>query len=80
MGHAVTAQDAGGSTTFASGEPGPAGTGTTADGRSLGDLVGDIATDLTTLAPVLTLGSGCGQRRSHAGGGEDDVLDGNHFG
>lgn len=28
---------------------GPAGTATGADGRSLGDLVGDIATDLTTL-------------------------------
>ncbi len=36
----------------AGGEPpvtGPAGTGATADGRSLGDLVGDIANDLTTL-------------------------------
>jgi uncharacterized membrane protein YqjE len=30
-------------------ETGPAGTHTTADGRSLGDLVGDIANDLTTL-------------------------------
>jgi len=28
---------------------GPAGTGETADGRSLGELVGDIANDLTTL-------------------------------
>ncbi|HWJ65594.1 MAG TPA: phage holin family protein [Nocardioides sp.] len=28
---------------------GPAGTDASADGRSLGDLVGDIATDLTTL-------------------------------
>ena len=29
--------------------PGPAGTSTTADGRSLGELVGDIANDLTDL-------------------------------
>lgn len=28
---------------------GPAGTGTEADGRSLGELVGDVAHDLTTL-------------------------------
>lgn len=30
-------------------DAGPAGTGATGEGRSLGDLVGDIATDLTTL-------------------------------
>lgn len=47
----MTEQAAGsGNTAYAEGvHAGPAGTGTTSDGRSLGDLVGDIATDLTTL-------------------------------
>ncbi len=40
-----------GATTYASDaqSTGPAGTGSSADGRSLGELVGDITTDLTTL-------------------------------
>jgi len=49
----VTTQHAPGSTAHPSGsdphDEGPAGTHATADGRSLGDLVGDIANDLTTL-------------------------------
>ncbi len=44
-------QQAPGGTTYAAGaQPtGPAGTHTSAEGRSLGELVGDIANDLTTL-------------------------------
>lgn len=46
----MTADPTAGSTAYTGGAPeGPAGTGATADGRSLGDLVGDIANDLTTL-------------------------------
>jgi len=47
----VTDQQMPGATTYATDEQptGPAGTQTSADGRSLGDLVGDIANDLTTL-------------------------------
>jgi uncharacterized membrane protein YqjE len=47
----VTDQQMPGATTYATdAQPtGPAGTQTSADGRSLGDLVGDIANDLTTL-------------------------------
>lgn len=46
----MTADPTAGATSYAGGaHDGPAGTGTTADGRSLGDLVGDIANDLTTL-------------------------------
>jgi uncharacterized membrane protein YqjE len=39
----------GGTTYGAREETGPAGTDTTAEGRSLGEIVGDIANDLTTL-------------------------------
>jgi uncharacterized membrane protein YqjE len=47
----VTDQQSAGATTYAAdGQPtGPAGTHESADGRSLGELVGDIANDLTTL-------------------------------
>lgn len=47
----MTDQQMPGATTYATdAQPtGPAGTQTSADGRSLGDLVGDIANDLTTL-------------------------------
>lgn len=46
----MTEQGAGGTTYAADAPPpGPAGTQTTADGRSLGELVGDIANDLTSL-------------------------------
>lgn len=48
----MTEQQApGGATAYAADthQTGPAGTGETADGRSLGELVGDIANDLTTL-------------------------------
>ena len=46
----MTEQGTGGTTYAAdASRTGPAGTDTTADGRSLGELVGDIANDLTTL-------------------------------
>ena len=47
----MTEQQAAGGTTYQAEAPptGPAGTQTSAEGRSLGDLVGDIADDLTTL-------------------------------
>ena len=46
----MTEQATGGTTYAGGGAPtGPAGTETSADGRSLGELVGDIANDLTTL-------------------------------
>ncbi|WP_223162690.1 phage holin family protein [Nocardioides antri] len=47
----MTDQQAPGSSAYTSDVPptGPAGTHETADGRSLGDIVGDIANDLTTL-------------------------------
>lgn len=47
----MTEQQAPGATAYATdAQPtGPAGTQETADGRSLGELVGDIANDLTTL-------------------------------
>lgn len=47
----MTDQQVPGTTAYAAGEEptGPAGTHASADGRSLGDLVGDIANDLTTL-------------------------------
>jgi hypothetical protein len=40
----------------------------------------DLTTSLTTLAPVLTLGGRCGQRSCGQRRGEEDVLEGNHFG
>ncbi len=46
----MTDQTSGGTTYAADGAPpGPAGTRTSAEGKSLGELVGDIANDLTTL-------------------------------
>lgn len=45
----MTDQQQASATAYVDGTTGPAGTDASAEGRSLGDLVGDIANDLTTL-------------------------------